>query len=154
LYTQIHRGQFLYDHAAGRWYKWTGYYWQEDFLNEALVALEKIINLYSREAKMQAWNWVKAEKAGKKDNAEKYEEIYKKLLKRIRDLQSKRRKEEVLFLARTGVASLAITGQEWDRDPWILGCLIGVIDLRTGKPWLRRPQDFIKIVELNRFAVD
>ena len=43
-------------------------------------------------------------------------------MKRIRDLQTLSRKKNVLELARIGADGLGITGEEWDRDPWLLGC--------------------------------
>ncbi len=146
LYIELHRYRFCYDHAAGRWYKFTNHFWEEDVLDEATGSIEKVINLYGEEAQRQAWNRVKTEKAGQKNDAKKHEVIEAALLKRIRALQTKGRKENILFLARTGPASLGVTGQEWDRDPWLLGCLNGVIDLQTGEHRPGRPDDFIKTV--------
>jgi putative DNA primase/helicase len=39
---------------------------------------------------------------------------------------------------------LGITGEEWDRDPWILACQNGVLDLHTGILRDGRPEEFIK----------
>ena len=146
LFVKLHRGRLVYDHAAARWHKWAGHYWQEDFLSEALAGIEKVIDLYGKEAKRQAWNRVKCEKSGQKDEAEKHAKLEIELLKRIRGLQSKSRKEDVLFLARTGAASLGITGEEWDRDPMVLVCKNCVIDLRTGEHRAGRPEDYNKTI--------
>jgi len=41
---------------------------------------------------------------------------------------------------------MAMTGDEWDRDPWLLGVANGVLDLRTGKLRPGEPEDFIRTV--------
>jgi putative DNA primase/helicase len=146
LFVELHRGRFLFDHAAGQWYEWAGHFWKEDELNQAMAGLESVIDLYTQEAKRQSWERLKCEKAGQTDKARKYAATGEALVKRIRALQSKARKTDVLFLAAVGASSLGITGQEWDRDPWLLCCLNGVIDLRTGEHRQGRPEDFLKTV--------
>lgn len=144
LFIKLYRERFCYDHAAAHWYKLEEHFWKEDTLNEVTTAIQSVINLYAEEAKKQAWNRVKCEKAGEKHEAGKHEKFEAELLKRIRLLQTRARKENVLPLARAGADSLGITGEEWDRDPWLLGCLNGVIDLRTGEHRPGQPEDFIK----------
>ena len=146
LYVDLHRGRLVYDMAAGRWFTWTGQAWQKTMLNEAARAVDAVIDLYAQEAERQAWARVGAEKAGRTAEAKKHREKEDVLLKRIRTLQTVARKENVLTLAHTGAASLAITGLEWDRDPWLFGCPNGVIDLRTGELRPGVPKDFIRLV--------
>jgi len=146
LFIEVHQGLFCFDHAADRWYEWAGHFWREDTVDRATEGLNAVIDLYSEEAQRQAWNRVKTEKAGKSEQAKKDEATEDALLKRIRALQTRGRKENVLFLARTGTASLGITGEQWDLNPWLLGCLNGVIDLRTGEHRSGRPDDFIRTV--------
>lgn len=146
LFIELHRGRFVYDHAAGVWFEWAGHYWKEDTIDRATEALTGVIDLYATEAGRQQWERLKAEKAGDANKAKKHEAVEDALLKRIRALQTKGRKENVLFLARTGAASLGISGDEWGCDPWLLCCLNGVIDLRTGGHRPGRPDDFIKTI--------
>lgn len=147
LYVDLHRGRLVYDMAAGRWFTYTGHTWQKDTLNEAARAVDAAIDLYGQEAKRQAWLRVGAEKAGRTAEAKKHREKEDALLKRIRTLQTVARKENVLTLAHTGAASLAITGLvEWDRDPWLFGCPNGAIDLRTGELRPGVPEDYIRLV--------
>ena len=144
LFQEFHKRRFCYDTAAGRWYVWTGHYWEKDFLDEATRAIDAVIDVYAEEAKRQSWQRGQAEKARRKEDAKHLENVEKEFYKRIRVLQSIARKEHVLKLARTGADSLAIRGDEWDRDPWLLGVRNGVIDLRTGALRQGRPEDFIK----------
>jgi len=143
LYIETHRGQRCYDNAAGLWYLWASHYWKEDLLNEATEAIFAVIELYGEEAGRQAWQRLQAEKAKDKETAKKHEDLEDQLLKRIRALQTINRKQNVLVLARTGAASLGITGYEWDLNPWLLGCMNGVIDLKTGQHRAGQPEDYI-----------
>ncbi len=38
---------------------------------------------------------------------------------------------------------IAMAGDEWDPDPWLLGCENGIVDLRTGQLRDGRPEDLI-----------
>lgn len=49
LYVEIHRGLFCFDTAAGSWYKWAGHYWQEDVLNDALLHIDAVVEVYGQE---------------------------------------------------------------------------------------------------------
>ncbi len=70
----------------------------------------------------------------------------KQLRKRIGQLSTRRRADEVLELASSGADSLAIEGHEWDRNPYLLACPNGVIDLRTGELREGRQEEYIKTV--------
>lgn len=145
LFIRLHRGRFCYDHAAGRWYMFNGTVWELDRLDQATASIQKVIAQYAEQAQREARQRTKAEKAGKTNEADQHKNKIEALYKRIRALQSKKRKENVLHLAKVGADSLGITGDEWDRDPWLLGCKNCVIDLKTGKHRPGRPEDYIKI---------
>jgi putative DNA primase/helicase len=146
LFVELHRGRFKYDHAVGVWYKWAGNYWTEDLLNEVMAGIEKVISVYGQAAQRQAWLRLQAEKSGNQDKAKTHRETEDGLIKRVRALQSLNRKKNVLELARIGADGLGITGEEWDRDPWLLGCLNGVLELQTATHRPGKPEDFIKTV--------
>jgi putative DNA primase/helicase len=146
LYIEQNKDRFLYDVAAGRWYKWAGHYWQKDTLGEATRAIDSVIELYAQESQRQAWQRLQSEKAGRTDDAKRHKEIQDSLLKRIRALQTINRKENILTLARTGRDSLANKGDKWDQGPWRLACKNCVIDLKTGNLESGNSDDFIKTV--------
>lgn len=132
LFVTLHSGRLVYDHAANRWYTWTGHHWEEDGTEEALAGVNEVADRYHAEMKRQAWIRGKAEMEGKKKQADRAEAVEKMLARRVRDLQTVRRKQAVLHLARAGAGSLGITGDEWDQDPWSLAVENGVIDLQAG----------------------
>ena len=148
LFINLFRNRFCFDHAAGRWYDFKGHYWVEDEINDATAAIENVINTYGEEVKRQGWLRLKVEKAGQTGKAGDHEALEKSLIKRIRDLQSSRRKQNTLHLASVGRDSLAISGREWDQHPMLLACLNGVVDLKTGRHRPGRAGDFLKSVSL------
>ena len=94
---------------------------------------------------------LQAEKAKQTGKAARHESNVKELFKRTRALQSAKRRENVLKLASVdwsgqGYKSLAITGNEWDADPMVLGCKNGVINLITGELRPGKPEDYIKTI--------
>ncbi|MGD0230109.1 MAG: phage/plasmid primase, P4 family [Syntrophorhabdales bacterium] len=146
LLVMLHRGRFLYDHAAGRWYTWSKNHWREDLIEEVTRAVDAVVDIYGHEAKRQAWERLKCEKAGRTDEARKHAATEEALFKRIRLLQTTARRGNVLALARAGRDRLGITGQEWDLDGWLLPCSNGVVDLHSGEMREGRPQDYMKTI--------
>jgi len=143
LYNHLHSGRFIYDHAAGVWYEWQGHYWKEDTTGRAIAGIDAVIDAYADEAKRQAADAVKSEREGKSDKAKKLHEVQKSLMKRIRALHGARRKRNVMYLATVG---RGLRGDEWDRAPWLLPCINGVVDLKTGEHRPGSPDDYIKTV--------
>jgi len=47
LYVEIHRHRFCYDTAEGCWYIWTGHYWKQDTLDEAMRSIDAVIAVYA-----------------------------------------------------------------------------------------------------------
>jgi putative DNA primase/helicase len=146
IYKKLHRSRFVYDHQAGTMFKFGPHAWGEDLLNEATEAVEGVIDVYGIEAQRQAWQRTQAEKSGQTAKAEKHQKTETELINRIRVLQSLNRKKNILELSRIGADGLGITGQEWDRDPWLIALKNGVINLRDGTFRPGRPEDFIKTV--------
>lgn len=144
LFIRLHRGCFVYDCAAGNWYVWVDHHWKMDTTEQALAGVSEVADIYLKEMGRQSWARGGAEKAGQKDKAEKCKKLEDALAKRVRDLQTIRRKQAVLHLARAGADSLGISGEEWDKNPWLLAVKNGVINLKTGEFLTGEPKDFIK----------
>jgi putative DNA primase/helicase len=68
---------------------------------------------------------------------------YTKLTQRIERINSLRRLKSVLELAATGDKRLAVTGDEWNADPWSIQADDLLIDLKTGEARPGLPSDFI-----------
>ncbi len=144
LFCKLNKGKFCYDHASGIWYEWSGHYWKADTLGQVTAAFDEVMNLYQREAAVQEnsiaeceWN---KDESGKKSHKEKLNY----LLASIKALRNANRRKNVLYFAHQGKKSLGIDGTEWDKNPNILGCLNGVVDLKTGMLRDGKPEEYIK----------
>lgn len=129
IVAKVGKDQIIYDHALKEWFLWAGHYWQPDKTGQVLgIVSNTVAAKYLRAA---------ADALEVKDN-----DFAKDLSKRSRALGGRRRIDNVLYLA-ARQNGLGITGNEWDSDPWLLGCANGVIDLRTGSIRKGHPDDFI-----------
>jgi putative DNA primase/helicase len=146
IYVQLHGGKFVYDASAGVWYKWEGHYWTEDITNESLVAVESVAEAYLAEADRQSQLFTEATRGNEKDRAAHHKKTADELAKRVFALRTRKRQENVRHLAAQGSDGLGIVGDEWDSDPWLLGCKNGVVRLRDGSFRPGQPADFIKTV--------
>jgi len=131
LLATIYEGKLAYDHSLREWYIWQGHYWQQDRVGLAYdLVSNQIAALYLETA-------ADLRKQGKN-------ELSQSCTTRANRLRDRRRVDNVLYLAARPY--LGITGDEWDRDPWVLGCTNGVVDLRDGSFRDGKPGDFIKSV--------
>ncbi len=146
IFTNLQRDKFCYDHGIGTWFRWTGNYWEEDVIKDALAEVDSVVEIYAKEASKQSIARINATKKQDEPAAGKAERLEKGLLVRIHHLQSVHRKRDVLILAAAGSDSLGITGDQWDLNPWLLGCKNGVVDLKSGEFRPGRPEDYIKTV--------
>lgn len=145
LFIRLFAGKFVYDHAAGRWYRWGGHYWIDDDVETILIAQDRVVDLYHQAAGRCAWQKAQSiresdEKAAK--DAAARESIF---LKKIASLQNKRWRRDVLEFAAAGDGSLGIAGKEWDKATMLIACPNGVIDLTTGAFRPGKPNDYIKV---------
>jgi putative DNA primase/helicase len=146
LFEILLRDRLRCDKASGLWYVWDGNYWKVDRLEEATAAVEEVIRFYQTEERRLALDYRAAFAKGEVEKVADYPRIQKDLKSRINRLRSAHRKRNVLRLAAVGKDSLAISGDEWDQHPWLLGCKSGVINLRTGTLRQGRHEDFIRTV--------
>jgi putative DNA primase/helicase len=144
LFRQLKKDRLCFDHGKRLWHVWSGNYWVEDDVDNALAEVEAVVDAYAAEANRQAKLKIENTRNGNQDTAKQAESQEKELLARISLLQTVRRKKNVLILASSGEGSLGISGDEWDSDPFLLGCKNGVVDLRTGRARAGMPGDYIK----------
>jgi len=144
LFKEHYRDKFCYDHSEGQWYRFNGSFWEEDIVNEAFAAVDKVVELYEKEVQRQAKIRIEAVKSKNKAAAQNAEAQERELLNRIKFLQTEYRRLHVLTIAAAGLDGLGRDGSQWDADSMVLGCANGVIDLKTGKKRPGKPDDFIR----------
>jgi putative DNA primase/helicase len=110
-----HGQNLRYCHDWGQWLLWNGGLWKRDSTGEAeRCAKETIKNLYSEAGEL----------ADTQTRA--------KLVKHALQSEAANRIRAMVQLAETE-PGISITSEQLDADPWLLNCLNGTIDLRTGK---------------------
>jgi putative DNA primase/helicase len=105
--------QLLYDHTRGRWLRWDGSLWRSDEVRGVFFLLRSLAQEVGLEAARAA---VRLGSAAFIGGAEK--------------------------IAKADPA-FAVTHEDLDRDPWLLGTPGGTVDLRTGELRVARPNDRI-----------
>lgn len=144
LFSTIHRGAYLSNKTSkDEWFKWLGHYWKMDVLEERYTAVESVVEKYEEE--------IERLKEKIKEAASKEEqETLVKILQKRRDAVYGRIKslhddgaDKCLKWAQRGENGLGVRGEEFDRDPWLLACKNGVIDLKTGHFRNGRPEDLL-----------
>lgn len=134
MLANLYAGRLVYDHAEKVWYYWSGQNWAADRtgLLRHLIA-GQVARQYLHLA---------AELRPRAQTEERIGKLVEKLLARAGQLRRLSRCNNVKEFATN---LMGITGEEWDRDPWVLGVANGVVDLRTGKLRQGRPEDYIRV---------
>lgn len=126
--------------VAGQWHAWTGMRWEKD---EGEVyrfgcMLSKIIH-------QEADAWM-AKEATRSEERERNTKIAEALVKWATRSEMKATIEAAVGLAKK---MLAVEEERIDADPWLLNCMNGTVDLRTGALKAHDPADYItKLVPL------
>ena len=140
LYKALHRDKFVYCKNMQCWLRWAGHHWVEDIMDEALAAVEEVADAYEKEASdiRKSLPDVKDPQVERGLNS-----LISALEKRAEQLRGDNRREKCLKFAHTSANSMAISGQEIDGNPMLLGCRNGVIELNTGRFRDGRQDDWI-----------
>ncbi len=143
LFTWLWRDLLIFDHAANQWYRWAGHWWGIDSVEHAAECVQEVTRQYSKYLESVSAKINDARRQNEPTQA--LEATEKALRKRITELQTRRRIENVLALAKIGDSGLSTSGESWDRDPWAFACASGVIDLKTGEIHPGNPRDMIRL---------
>lgn len=121
--VQLHGQDVRYCHSTGEWMVWTGTRWMLDTTAEIhRLAISTVRSIYGeaercpdREQRKRIANWAKASEASTRLNA--------------------------MISVAQGI--LPVSRGDFDCDPWLLNCLNGTLDLRTGDLMPHRREDLI-----------
>lgn len=139
LFTHLYQGRLVYDRAASAWYAFEGHAWRPAGGPPRSALWGRVAAAYlALAAELQG----EIEKAPE-DEQKKLAAQAELLMGRAKALRRLTRCNNVLTFA-GDMGLLGITGEEWDRNPWLLGVANGVVDLRTGGHRAGEPADFIR----------
>jgi putative DNA primase/helicase len=155
LFTQLFRGQVIYDHSEQEWYIWAGHHWELDRIRKIKHLVSgKLASVYLRagaELNLQASQQeAKAEASGDEEEKETAKERVKKMKGLVKNLTERAfllrqaaRSKNVLYFASSN-EGMGITSEVWDTDKWLLAVPNGVVDLHTGMIRPGKPTDYIR----------
>jgi len=152
IFIRLHRDEFVYDHATKEWYYWNEHYWRLDEIDQVVRSVEKAIAEYHREIQRQKFYMSVARQKEDKKEADRCEKKIKLINKRKNQLHTVAKKNNVLKMARSGVDALGISGKEWNKNPMLLACKNGCINLEAGEFYDGIPTDYINIASPIKFV--
>ncbi len=115
LLVSLFGDRLRYDHKRSRWLIWNGNIWQSDTDGEVTrMATESARERYRRATTIQ-------------DLKER-----ERMASWAISSENRSRLEAAIMLAQN-ILPVADSGENWDSDPWLLGCKNGILDLKTGQ---------------------
>lgn len=143
LYAALLKDKLIYNNAGAEWLTWSGQTWSKDVMQTAYAAAEDVVDRLLAETMVITEQIGWAYKKGDKSAAEKLADKRELINKRVWALRGDDYRNACLKFSRTCREPIAIRGDELDRNPMVLGCANGVIDLCTGECQPGRPEQFI-----------
>ena len=126
-----HGHDLRFDHSRGCWYVWTGQRWERDATGEVERRAKDTVRAV----------YAEASQADERDRAA--------LAKHAIKSESKAAISNMIALA-ASEPRIPVTAAEMNRDVWLLNCLNGTIDLRTGDLREHRREDMLtKLAPVN-----
>jgi putative DNA primase/helicase len=111
-------------------------------MEECYVGVEAVCDVYLKEA-AAITDDIKALSDDNKDEKERLKALRKAYFERVKRLRSGSGATRCLQYSHRIEDPIAIRGDELDINPWLLACLNGVLDLRSGKLRDGRPEDYV-----------
>lgn len=145
MFAAMFRDLFVFSHASQEWFIWRGHFWERDCDGAALAAVDLVAQRVAEEA-IPIEARIEEHREAKNEYMRKAaEKERKKIVDYVRSLRRKTGRANCLVFAATlpEGQSLGIKGNEFDQDPWLFGCINGVIDCGTGRFRPGRPKDYI-----------
>lgn len=155
LFILLYKHRFCFDHAGSLWYIWVEHRWMTDPCGEPLAAVDRVKeifesahNHYSGELVLLGQTIKEVsdndEQSKLKNSKKRLEQKETAASKQISRLNALPYRKAVVEFSAQGRLSLGISGEEWDRQPWLLPCPNGVINLRNGALEPGNPEDYLK----------
>lgn len=137
MLAQLYANRVTFDHTEKTWHLWNGHNWTRDQCGF-------VRNLVTNQVASQYLHAASIKRRGGND------ELVKSLSSAAFRLRQRNRIGNVLTLA-NGLYSLALTGDEWGRNPWLLGVTNGSINLQSGSLSPGQPDDYIRDIAPTRW---
>lgn len=148
LFAALLENKLLYAAANDSWYVWRGHCWKRDKLKLVLGLVRYVTERYGQEIKNLEERISKSKQENDKEDhkmfAKGWERKITLLEAKIKALRQDKGRNACVTFARTYFGNpFAIDGNEFDKDPWLLGVKNGVVDLRSGILYPGEPKQLI-----------
>lgn len=144
LYAAINRGRYLFNTTPrdGQWLSWDGIVWRPDDYRASFAAVELVALEYERQV-LQLQNEIREQGIDKQHDESWKIDLAKEYRARVKRLRTEAGARKTLVWAPVVETAMACREQDLDRQPWLLPCANGVIDLQTGALLDGRPDDLM-----------
>lgn len=137
LFAALMENKLLYAAANESWYVWRGNFWQRDRVELVLGLVRYVVDRYGQEIVTLEEQIERSKRENDEEDHKTYSKAWNRkielLQKKIRALRQEKGRNACIKFARTFLGNpFAIEGNEFDKDPWLLGVRNGVVDLRSG----------------------
>lgn len=139
--TRYFKGNII--SAGDKWYSWNGRYWEQDdnAIYVRAMHLSKIIH-------QEADEWA-AKPAASDEERKLNTAVAEALCNWAKKSEMRGTIDAALYLAKR---ALGMDVKHLDKNPWLLTCVNGTVDLRTGKIKPHDPNDYITKSSPNRYV--
>lgn len=148
LLAALLNGKLLFASSTSTWYVWHGHVWMRDKVNLIMGLVRYVTDRYGKEiqdleAKIDT---------SKKENDPEDHKIFAKSWERkisllqanIKALRQEKGRNACVKFSHTHYQNpFSIEGNEFDKDPWLLGVQNGVVDLRSGELFQGKPEQMV-----------
>jgi putative DNA primase/helicase len=136
LFRAIHEGKYVANKTTGEILKFNGNHWEIDAVGEIYSAVDDVALAYAK---------ILPQKKDLEDPAKtkKANRLRKAIERRVKQLRSTARQNNVVTQATRGHGSMAVQNHEIDQRPMLLACRNCVVDLETGGPRSGGPGDYL-----------
>lgn len=142
LFAAIHAGKFIYNKTTQRWLRWAGHHWEVDRFEKVYAAVDDVARKYLSEGDALSVEINKAIETKEEDKLKRLRSQQRRFKERGYNLRGTRA-DKCLSWAHRVIDGLSAQEDQFDVNPWLLGCVNGVIELNTGRFRPGRPADMI-----------
>lgn len=148
LFSTILEGKLLFAAATDSWYVWQGNIWRKDNINLIKGLVRYVTNRYGQEILSLEQKKEESKKTADPEDHKLYVKSWDRkismLQAKIKALRQEKGRNACIHFSYTHFENpFSIEGNEFDKDPWLLGVKNGVVDLRSGELFPGEPRHMV-----------
>ncbi len=145
LFTELMRNKLVFVPEGKYWLEWQGHRWKEMYDQAAEAAVEKVADEYAKAKAKEAEAYREATAEEDKEATKLHKRHMADLSRSIWNLHCPAGVKACLQMSLANDNPLLAPADYLDKDPYILGCSNGLVDIRTGEARAGRPEDYVTL---------